>query len=162
MRKRLEKLFLAMIFLAVSLLAYNFYQSYSFKNSPLSKDKISQIEQKEQEVLSNMQRNFGVRYKFPMIITDKIPGRLYGLTSYEDGNIKIYLNKKVMKESFDYIISDVIAHEYAHALLFKLNHFTHQNDGHSKLWQKTCQKLGGKNCHRYVDQQEIILSKMPF
>lgn len=109
-----------------------------------------------------MQDNFGMRYKFPLIITDKIPGKLYGLTSYKNGKIKIFLNKKVMQESMSYIISDVIPHEYAHALLFKLGKYSHMQEGHSKLWQDTCKKLGGKDCKQYVNQKEIILSKMPF
>jgi len=109
-----------------------------------------------------MQDNFGVRYKFPLIITDKVPGRLYGLTSYENGKIKIFLNKKVMLESMPYMISDVIPHEYAHALLLKLGQNSYTQGGHSKLWQETCKKLGGKDCKRYVNQQEIIMSKIPF
>lgn len=161
-KNRLEHLFITMIILALTLLGYNFYRSYTFKHNPLPQSYIQKIEQKEQEVLLKMQMNFGVRYRFPIIITDKIPGRLYGLTSYEGGKIKIYLNKNVMQESFQYIISDVIAHEYAHALLFRLQHFTHKNDGHSRLWQQTCMKLGGEECQQYVNQQEIILSKMPF
>lgn len=35
------------------------------------------------------------------------------------------------------------------------------NDGHSKLWQQPCKQLGGKNCHQYVNQQDIITSKLP-
>ena len=161
-KKKLELLFIAIIFFALAILAFNFYNSYTFKHNPLPQSYQDKISEKEKEVLFYMQKNFSYSHKFPLVITDKIPGRLYGLTSYEGGKIKIYLNKKVMKESFDYIISDVIAHEYAHALLFKQNHFNQKNDGHSKLWQETCQKLGGKNCQQYVNQHEIILSKMPF
>jgi predicted SprT family Zn-dependent metalloprotease len=109
-----------------------------------------------------MQKNFRVKYQFPIIITDKIPGRLYGLTSYENGVIKIYLNKKVMQESMGYMIESVLAHEYAHALLFALHQDTYTNDGHSKLWQQTCVKLGGNECKKYVNQHEVIMSKMPF
>jgi predicted SprT family Zn-dependent metalloprotease len=67
-----------------------------------------------------------------------------------------------MQESLDYILSDVIIHEYAHALLFQLHKASNENDGHSKLWQDTCKKLGGKDCRRYVNQHEIIMSKLPF
>ena len=109
-----------------------------------------------------MQHNFGLRVSFPIIITDKIPGRLYGLTSYKNGNISILLNKKVMQESMQYIIDSVVAHEYAHALLFYLHKSSNEKDGHSQLWRETCQKLGGNDCRQYVNQKEIILSKMPF
>jgi hypothetical protein len=160
--KRLEYIFITIIFIAISYLAYSFYSSYSFKNSALPQKYIDKINAKEQEILYNMQKNFGFRYRFPMIITDKIPGRLYGLTSYENGNIVIYLNKKVMQESFEYMIDSVIAHEYAHALMFKLKHFNTQKEGHSRQWQKTCIKLGGKDCQQYVNHKEIIMSKLPF
>ena len=160
-RKKLEYAFITIIVLALSAFIFNIYNSYTFKNNPLPQSYMDRIDAKEQEILSNMQNNFGFVYKFPIIITDKIPGRLYGLSSHKDGDIKIYLNKKVMKESMDYIITDVVAHEYAHALLFKLKRYDHK-DGHSKLWQQTCTKLGGQNCKRYVDTQEIIMSKIPF
>ena len=53
-------------------------------------------------------------------------------------------------------------HEYAHALMFKQGYMHTKDDGHSSLWQKTCVKLGGEDCQQYVNQQEIIMSKMPF
>ena len=162
MKKRLEFIFLGMVVFATIFLVSNYYKSVSFKNNPLPKKYIDKIEQKEQEVLQNMQKNFGIVYQFPLIVTDKIPGRLYGLTSYQNGDIKIYLNKKVMQESFKYMLDSVIAHEYVHALLFRLGHITDKDGGHSKEWRETCIKLGGKDCQRYVDQKEIIMSKMPF
>ena len=160
--KKLELFFLTVIIVATVILGFNYYKSYSFKHNPLPQAYLEKIHAKENDVLNHMQKNFDLRIKFPLIITDKIPGRLYGLTSYENGNITIYLNKKVMQESFDYILSDVIAHEYAHALLFSLHKNSNTKDGHSTLWQVTCSKLGGKYCRQYVNQHEIIMSKMPF
>ena len=160
--KKLELLFLTIIILSLSLLGYNYYKSYSFKHNPLPKSYLERIDKKEQDVLSHMQKNFGFQVEFPIIITDKIPGRLYGLTSYEHSQIKIYLNKKVMQESMDYMIDSVVPHEYAHALLFYTHNNSNTNDGHSELWRETCKKLGGKDCRRYVDQHEIIMSKLPF
>ena len=162
LQKRLETLFILIIGIALAVLAYNYYKTYTFKHNPLPQSYIEKIDAKEQDVLQHMEKNFGKSYQFPLIITDKIPGRLYGLTSYKNGVIKIYLNKKVMQESFKYMIESVIAHEYAHALLFKLGRNTHEKEGHSRLWQETCVKLGGKDCRQYVNQKEIILSKMPF
>ena len=161
-KKKLEFIFLAMIIFSTVILMSNYYKSSSFKNNPLPQNYIDEIKAKEKDILQHMQINFGYTYKFPLIITDKIPGKLYGLTSYKNQNIKIYLNKKVMQESFKYMIDSVIAHEYAHALLFKLHQNTNEKAGHSKKWQQTCIKLGGKDCQQYVDQKEIIMSKMPF
>ena len=161
-QKKLEIAFLTLIVIAIAILGYNYYKSYSFKNNDIPDSYKQRILNKEEEVLQQMQKNYGYRIKFPLIVTDKFKGRLYGLTSYENGEIKIYLNKKVMQESMDYMIESVIAHEYAHALLFKQGYLHSNDDGHSKLWQQTCTKLGGVDCQRYVDQQEIIMSKMPF
>ena len=161
-KKKLELIFLSVILFALSLLAYNFYNSYSFKNNDISDSFKKRIQAKEQEVLQHMQKNFGFVYKFPLIVTDKFKGKLYGLTSYNNGEIKIYLNKNVMQESMDYMVDSVIAHEYAHALLFKLNRYHSKDDGHSQEWKSTCIKLGGVDCQQYVDRDEIIISKMPF
>ena len=161
-KKRLELAFISIILIAVAILAYNAYKSYSFKNNDISKEYKQRILEKEQEVLQNMQRNFGFVLKVPLIVTDKFKGKLYGLTSYENGKIIIYLNKKVMQESMEYMINSVIAHEYAHALMFHLGHIHVEKAGHSREWQEVCIKLGANDCQQYVDQKEIIMSKMPF
>ena len=110
-----------------------------------------------------MQKHYGFAFKVPLLITDKISGKLYGVTSYEkDGTIKIYLNKKVMKESMEYMINNVIAHEYAHALLFKQRKYTNYKDGHSPLWEQACKNLGAHNCERYVNHNDVVLGKLPF
>ncbi|QSZ41607.1 sprT domain-containing protein [Sulfurimonas aquatica] len=160
--KKLEFIFASVILLAMSVLGLNYYKSYAFKNNDLPESYKKHIEMKEKEVLSNMQKHYGFTLDIPLIVTDKFQGRLYGLTSYKNGQIKIYLNKKVMKESMEYILGTVIAHEYAHAMMFQQGYMHTKDDGHSSLWQKTCVKLGGEDCQQYVDQQEIIMSKMPF
>ena len=160
--KKLELIFITIIVLSLLVLSINMYKSYSFKHNEISDDYKELISNKEQEILELMQNNYNFKFKVPLIVTDKFKGRLYGLTSYEDGEIKIYLNKKVMKESMDYMVESVIAHEYAHALMFKLGHLHEKNDGHSKEWQRVCRKLGGVDCRKYVDRDEIIMSKMPF
>ncbi|MDB2562430.1 SprT-like domain-containing protein [Sulfurimonas sp.] len=161
-KKKLEFIFISIILLAASFLGFNIYSSYTFKNNDLPKAYKERIDHKVKEVLQNMQSNYGYVISVPIIVTDKFKGRLYGLTSYENGKIKIYLNKKVMQESMDYMVESVIAHEYAHALMFAQGNVKTRKDGHSKAWQKTCVKLGGKDCQQYVDQKEIIMSKMPF
>jgi len=161
-KKRLELFFLIVIIIAVTTLGINFYKSYSFKHNQLPKEYLKRITDKEKDILSNMQKSFGYRVRFPVVVTDKIPGRLYGLTSYKNGHITIYLNKKVMRESMGYMIESVIPHEYSHALLFYLHKNSNEKAGHSKLWKQTCIQLGGKDCRQYVNQKEIILSKMPF
>lgn len=160
-KKRLEGIFLAVILIALFLLGKNYYEDYRFKNSDIPEAYKERIAAKEQEVLRNMQAHYGYAVQFPLVVTDKFKGRYYGVTSYNDGRITIYLNKKVMQESMDYMIESVIAHEYAHALLFYQGH-TGGGDGHSSLWQETCTNLGGRNCRRYVDAQDVVMQKLPF
>ena len=110
-----------------------------------------------------MQKNYGFAFKVPLIVTDKFKGRLYGLTAYKNGEIAIYLNKKVMQESMDYMIDNVIAHEYAHAIIFKLGKRGYaKDDGHSLEWQRACEKLGGLNCEKYVNSHDVVIDKLPF
>ena len=161
-QSKIEFAFIVIIIIAISILTYNYYQKHSFENNDIPDTYKERIANKEREVLQNMQDKFGFEFRVPLIVTDEFKGRLYGLTSYRNGEIKIYLNKKVMQESMDYMVDSVIAHEYAHALMFKLGHLHEKNDGHSQEWQETCVKLGGVDCRKYVDQNEIIMSKMPF
>jgi len=159
--KKLELLFLCIIVLASLVLVKNYYDDYSFKTNDIPQSYKNRITQKEQEVLWFMQKNYGFSFKAPLIVTDEFKGKLYGLTAYKNGEIKIYLNKKVMQESMDYMVDSVIAHEYAHALMFKLQNFK-KGDGHSKEWQDACLKLGGVKCEQYVNSHDVIMGKLPF
>ncbi|WP_024954104.1 SprT-like domain-containing protein [Sulfurospirillum arcachonense] len=161
--KKIQFIFIVISLLALVILIRNWYSTYNFNKNPIPQKYQEAIAKEEQRVLVNMQKNFGFQYKVPIIITDKIPGKIYGVTSLgQDGSVKIYLNKKVMKESIEYIISNVIAHEYAHAVLFKIHAYNNKNDGHSKLWQNTCVKLGGAKCEQYVNSHDVIMKKLPF
>jgi len=162
LQKQIGIFFLFVAIAAFSFVGYNYYRTYQFFHSPLSRSMMARIDSKEKEILSLMQKNFNESISFPVIVTDKIAGRLYGLTSYNDGKIVIYLNKKVMLESLDYIIDSVLPHEYAHAYLFYKNDFSNEKDGHSQRWVNTCKLLGGTDCHQYVNQHEVIMGKIPF
>lgn len=160
--KNLERLFLAVIFIALLVLVKNYYESYTFKINEIPDSYKQRIANKEQEVLQLMQSHYGFSFRVPIIITDRFKGRLYGITAYKDGEIKIYLNKKVMQESMDYMVDSVIAHEYAHALIFKLGIRDVEKEGHSKEWQQACINLGGVNCEQYVNSHDVVMGKLPF
>ena len=161
-KKRLELIFISIIILAISILAKNYYDSYTYKHNDISQNYKQLIADKEQEVLDLMQQHYGIRLDIPLIVTDEFKGRLYGLSSYKDGRIKIYLNKKVMQESMDYILESVISHEYAHALMFQQGYLHSGKKGHSPRWQQTCVNLGGINCGQYVNSNDVVMGKMPF
>lgn len=156
---KLEKIFIISIAAALGYLAYNLYQSYRFKHSPLSVQIQKRVHKKEAEVLARIEKNFKFKTEIPLIISDKFHSNLYGMTRYKDARIAVYLNKKRFKESVDYMIDEVIPHEYAHAIVFMLGAKSSE-DGHTKLWQKICLQLGGRQCERYVDSEEIVRQKM--
>jgi predicted SprT family Zn-dependent metalloprotease len=74
--------------------------------------------------------------------------------------IKIYLNKNRFKENEEYMIDDVMPHEYAHAIMFELGNFSDENKGHPKKWQTICKKLNGLRCDRFVNHQDILIEKL--
>ena len=150
-----------MIILAIAVLYNNYTSTKNFKNNPISSQYTELINQKEQEILSSMKRHYGFSFQVPLVVTDRFKGGLYGATTYKNGEITIYLNKNVMQESMDYMVDSVIAHEYAHALMFKQGLNT-TRDGHSFKWRDICINLGAKNCERYVDVNEVVMGKMPF
>jgi len=160
-KKRLELIFLGVTLLFAGILLNNWYQSYLFDSNPISESYVQRIAEKKHEIMEKMRDAYGFTLDIPIIISDKLGQRRYGVTAYENGRIRIYLNKKVMRESMEYILDDVIAHEYAHALMFKQGVLGNA-DGHTQQWQNVCQTLGGSRCDRYVDHEDVIRGKMPF
>ena len=170
LEKRLSIVFISMMIVTVSVLGHNFYNSYKFNKNDISDNYKQKIYDKEQEILQNMQSKFGFIFKVPLIVTDKLGDNLYGLTTSKNGKVKIYLNKKVMQKNMDYMLDSIIAHEYAHAILFKRedgrsmkaglykDKNPHSKEcGHSKEWKKICVKLGGDSCQQFVNQEKISM-----
>ena len=157
--KTLEKFFIAGIILALSYISYSWYQDNQFKSNPLSAEIQKRVRDRQSHVRALIQNKYNIQPKIPIVISDEFHSNLYGLTGYKEGKIKILLNKKRFKESEDYMIDEVIPHEYAHAMVFILGKKTSE-DGHTKSWQKICFELDGKQCERYVDNEEIIRQKM--
>jgi SprT protein len=89
---KLEFVFLAVVALALAFLSFNHYEEYSFKRNDVAQSFKQRIKDKERDVLLHMRENFGFVFQVPIIMTDKFAGRLYGLASYENGEIKIYRN----------------------------------------------------------------------
>lgn len=155
-------LFLAMMVLGVLFLAINLYSGYQFKTEPLSKEIQAKIDAKEEEVISNIKKHYGVDFRVPLIISNALPSNLYGVAVLsERGSIKVYINKKRIRESLDYILDDVIAHEYAHAVMFASGNHS-RKEGHSAQWQEICKNLGGSRCDRFVNHNDIIYGKITF
>ena len=160
---KLQYAFLIVIFIAISVIAMNWYDDYRFEHNPVSESIKARIALKEEEIVGRIRHHYGIEFQAPIIITDKIPSRLYGLAAYDgQRDIRIFLNKKRMKESMDYIIADVLPHEYAHALMFRLGSYATNSDGHSLAWQDACKKLGGSRCDRFVNHEDVIMGKIPF
>ena len=157
--KSLEKFFILSILVATAYLIYNWNHSKDFKNNPIPQKIQNRVNEAEAKVLTLIRKKFNIDLDIPLIISDEFHSNLYGLTSYKDKELKIYLNKKRFKESEDYMIKEVIPHEYAHAMVFVLGKNV-SGDGHTKIWQEICIQLEGRNCVQYVDNEEIVRSKM--
>lgn len=161
--QKLKFAFLSISVLATIFLIYNWYGVYQFKNNPLDAKILKEIKIKHLELEKLTYQKFGINKKIPVMISDKMPSSLYGAATYSKTNeIKIYLNKKRFKESSDYMLDNVLPHEYAHALMFATNNFTDENGGHSLKWQKICQALNGLKCDRFVNHNDIIIGKTNF
>lgn len=159
---RLKLFFLAVLVISSLLLIYIWYKDYSFNHSPLDNKTSQELLKKEYQLKQLTLINFNITPNFPIIISDKLDNRHFGLATYNNGKIAIYLNKKHFKESKSYMIDDVLPHEYAHALMFVFNKFSSQNGGHTKEWQEICKKLNGLRCDRFVNHRDIIIGKTNF
>ena len=158
--KQLQKFFFIVVLLASILLIYLWYKDYSFSNSPLDKKYIQALQKKEQNLKILAYKHFQIKRNFQITIANKMNANRFGMTTYtKDKNIYIHLNKKRFKESANYMIEDVLPHEYAHAIMFYFKDFTNKNSGHSKRWQNICKKLKGLRCNRFVNHQDILIEK---
>ena len=148
---------------SIFFLIYSWYKNYLFFHNDLDKKTLDKIYEKEEEIKLLALKNLGINVDFPIIISEKLPSSLYGLASYsKNKNIKIYLNKNRFKESMDYMLNDVLPHEYAHGIIFFLEKDFSSNKGHSKAWQKICMQLEGSKCERFVNRDDIVYGKTNF
>lgn len=158
--QRLKLFFTAITIVGTIFLIYSIYNTYKFKTSTLSENVQNRIYQKTLYLQSLAYKKFGIRRKIPIKISDKMPSKLFGAaTLNRSGEITIFLNKKRFKESVDYMIDDVMPHEYAHALMFVFGDTSKENGGHSIKWQKICKALEGKRCDRFVNYNDVIFDK---
>ena len=158
--QQLKKFFLIVVILSCFLLIYLWYDNYSFSKNPLSNEIQNKIYQKHQTLKYLTYNYFKIKRVFPIIVSDELDSSKFGMAVYsKDSQIKIYLNKKRFKENEDYMINDVIPHEYAHAIMFSMRDFSDENKGHSKKWQNICKKLNGLRCDRFVNHQDILIEK---
>ena len=158
--KNIYSIFLSITILASITLGYIWWKDYKFDNNPLSLELQYKINQKVKELQVKSYQKFGIKKKFPVIVSDELSSNHYGMAVYtKNDKIIIYLNKKRFKENESYMIDDVIPHEYAHAVTFAIGHFSNENKGHDKVWQNICRKLDGKRCGRFVNHDDILIEK---
>ena len=158
--KNIYLIFFTITVLASFGLAYIWWNNYTFKNNPLDDELQYKINQKIKELQIKSYQRFGIKRTFPIIISDDMSSNHYGMAVYtKNQEIKIYLNKNRFKENANYMIEDVIPHEYAHAITFAIGHFSTKEKGHDKVWQDICKKLDGKRCERFVNHDDILIEK---
>ncbi len=159
--KRLQILFFTVTLLALIILGYNWYKNYQFNTNPLSKEIMQRIHQKELMLKQKAKEYYSINTSIPILISNKMPSRLFGVATTNGKKIAVYLNKKRFQESVDYMIDNVLPHEYAHAIMFKLGFLTNKNGGHTIKWQQICINLGGIKCDRFVNHEDILINKIP-
>ncbi len=158
--QQIKKFFLIVVLISCALLVYLWYQDYSFSKNPLSKEIQLKVYEKHQNLKYLTYKNFNIKRVFPITITDKLDASKFGMAVYsQNGQINLYLNKNRFKENENYMINDVMPHEYAHAIMFAIGDFSDENKGHSKKWQTICKKLNGLRCDRFVNHQDILIEK---
>lgn len=161
--QKLKTFFLTLTIFSIFFLVYNWYENYQFKNNPLNQNIMRNINKKHKELEILAYQKFNIKRKIPVIISEKMPSKLYGAATFsKNGQIQIFLNKKHFQESLEYMIKDVLPHEYAHALMFVYGNITNQNGGHTLKWQNICKSLNGLRCDRFVNHDDIIIGKTNF
>ena len=139
------------------------YNKEKITRDPISNKILIKLKEKELYIKNLIYQKYKIRVNIPIEISSKIRNDLFGLTLYEDKeNIKIILNKKRFYESSQYMINSVLAHEYAHALMFIFGDYTDENSGHSKKWQNICFSLESNDCQRFVNNNDVIMNKLKF
>lgn len=157
---KIFKIFFFVTLISCILFLYLFYQDYQFRTNPLSHDILTKLNAKNNIIKQTIKQKYNIDYNIPIIIADNLPKNLYGLASYQNGKIKIQLNKKRFQENKNYMIDYVLPHEYAHALMFYYGKFEEENGGHTLLWQNFCHEIGGIKCDRFVDHNDILIEKI--
>jgi predicted SprT family Zn-dependent metalloprotease len=160
--KNLYKIFSLITIISIVLLVYVVYNDQTFKNSELSSKILIKLKQKEYDLRKLVIQKYNITVNIPVLISSKLQDNLFGIAAYNNGDIKIVLNKSRFQESENYMIDYVLPHEYAHALMFVFNDFPKQNGGHSKKWQNICISLDGKKCDRFVKNKDIVMDKLDF
>jgi SprT protein len=160
--KKFYNVFLIITILSVVGIIYIQYEKINFFNNPLDNKTTVKIDQQVFKIRNKILQRYGVNVNFPITISDELPNNLYGMATMNKQNkIVIYLNKKRFKESETYMYA-VLAHEYAHAMMFYFGDLTKVNSGHTKRWQQICYDIGGTTCERFVDRHDILIDKVRF
>jgi SprT protein len=152
----LQKLFFLITLVSFILLVYLMIDLNNFNKNPISSETKQKLLIKEQDIQKRILKYYGLNVDIPVVLSKKIDNKLFGLASFNDGDITIVLNKNRFFENENYMI------EYAHALMFVLGDFSKSNGGHTLQWEKACLQLGGKSCNRFVKHDDVLFEKLDF
>jgi len=159
--KTLYRIFFLLTLTSLILFIIIFIEDKQFKKSPLPREILYKLKEKDKDIRAIIQKKYGVSVYFPIRIANQLPNNLFGLTTYDKkGVIRILLNKKRFQEDKNYMIDYVLPHEYAHAMMFYFKDFTQKNGGHTKKWENICYNLSGRKCSRFVNHNDVLIEKL--
>jgi hypothetical protein len=154
------KIFTLLTLVSVILFTLVYLKDKQFQHNPLPQDTLKKIEIKKSIIKNTIYAKYNKIINIPVKIEKNLPNNLFGLASYQDGKITIYLNKNRFQENESYMIDNVLPHEYAHALMFYFGDFSKKNGGHTLRWQQICKDIGGIKCDRFVNHNDILIEKL--
>ncbi len=104
MISQVRNIFLYITTISLLLLGYIYYNNKQFNDNPLSQEIVNRINQKNHHLKKLIYQKYGLSVNIPIKISSKIKDNLFGLAVYDNGNIKIILNKNRFQESEEYMI----------------------------------------------------------
>jgi SprT protein len=157
---KLTNIIVFMITISIIGIIYNTIKADRLKNSDLSPQIEARIKQKIAYLDQKAYEYYGIRLNIPIKLIDDVPQRIWGMMVYtEQGPQKIVVNRVQLKESPNYIIENVLPHEWAHAIE-RILHGTKDREGHGEAWLKICNQLSKNRCQRYVHTEKVATEKL--
>jgi SprT protein len=151
---------IGIMIISLSAMFYNYQKFETLKTSELSDLTKERIKLEVQRLNKLSLDIYGVVLNIPLELVDEVPQNIWGMMIYnQEGPQKIVINKTQLKESPNYIIEFVLAHEWAHAVE-RIQNTTTKKSTHGKQWLAICNQLSIGRCRQYVHTEKVAREKL--